>query len=104
VELNLEINGIQVSAYIVGTVQVIKNFFETDEKKLTIKQTTLLSLIVAAIYVVPVMLALEGFLTAAAVSVLLLVLKSVGQILGVVGVYGVVNNKVLQPLAHRLIR
>lgn len=99
----MEINGIEVSTYIVGTVQVIKNFVEKD-KPLDVGQNTLLALIVAAVYTVPVMLALEGFFTPGAEAVLMVILKSIGQILAVVGGYGIINNKVLQPLAQRLTR
>ena len=98
---DLVIGNIEVIAFVIGTIQVVKQFIEANGKPMSTRATMLVSLIVGILYIVPTMLVLDGIVNSGAERVVVLVLHIVGYLLGILGGYGLVDKKVLQPLTGR---
>ena len=87
--------GLEVAALIVGTVQLIKNFFINAEKPLSTNATTALALIVGMLYILPMVLVNDGYLTDEALRVLSSVIRGIGYVLAIPGLFSVAKDEVI---------
>jgi hypothetical protein len=102
--------GLELGTLIIGTTQTVRQLVEGDPddaasyKPMGFRGKMALALGVGALYVAPAVLVNDGYVGAQAAQIISTVVRGLGLLIAVPGLFGVANEKLVKPVVAALQR